>query len=264
MTATAAEVKACCASAYGGSAARWLLGERFHPGGARLTTRLAEALRVGPGSLVVDVASGPGMSTLQVAQETGSDVIGIDLSRESVESARRAASRAGLADRARFLVGDAESLPLEDAVADGAICECALCTFPDKRAAAAEIARVLKPGARLALSDMVAERERLPDELLTLDAWVSCFADARPLEQIEAVLADAGVEPELSERRDGALTAMLDRVEARLRAARLLGAGDAPASLVENVERGLTLVGAARESLSDGALGYAVVVARRV
>lgn len=264
MTATAAEVKACCASAYGGTAARWLLGERFHPGGARLTTRLAEALRLGPGALVVDVASGLGTSTLQVARETGSDAIGVDLSPESVESARREASRAGLGDRVRFLVGDAESLPLDDAIADGAICECALCTFPDKRAAASEIARVLKPGARLALSDMVAERERLPEELSSLEAWVSCFADARPLEQIEVLLAEAGLEPELWERHDRALTAMLDRVEARLRAARLLGSGAAPALLVENVERGLALVGAARESLSDGALGYAVVVARRV
>jgi len=262
VTATPAEVKACCGNAYAGSAARWLLGERFHPGGARLTSRLADALCVGPSGLVVDVASGPGTSTLQVARETGSEVIGVDLSPASVDSARRAATRSGLADRARFVLGDAESLPLDDAIADGAICECALCTFPDKRAAATEIARVLKPGARFALSDMVAEPERLPAELRTLEAWVSCFADARPLEEVAGLLADVGLEPELLERHDGALAGMLDRVEARLRAARLLGAGT-PASLVQNVDRGLALAAAARESVSDGALGYGVVVARR-
>jgi len=134
--------------------------------------------------------------------------------------------------------------------------------FPDKRAAAAEIARVLKPGARFALSDMVAESQRLPAELRTLEAWVSCFADARPLEEVAGLLADVGLEPELLERHDGALAGMLDRVEARLRAARLLGAG-APAALVQNVDRGLALAAAARESVSDGALGYGVVVARR-
>ncbi len=262
MSASAAEVKACCADAYAGDAARWLLGERFHPGGALLTRRLAAALAVGPGALVVDVASGPGTSALQVAEETGCAVVGVDLSAASVAVAQAAAARAGLAGRARFVVGDAEALPLEDAVADGVVCECALCTFPDKRRAAAEIARVLKPGGRLALSDMVAERERLPAQLRTLAAWVSCIADARPLDELAALLAGAGLQCELTERHDDALGALLDRVDARLRAARALEAV-APAALAGNVERGLELVAGARAALADGALGYGVVVARR-
>ena len=262
MSAGPDELKACCANAYAGEAARWLLGERFHPGGAGLTSRLVEALRVGPGQLVVDVASGSCANTLQVAREAGCEVIGVDLSAESVEAAERAAERSQLADRARFVAGDAEALPLADGIADGVLCECALCTFPDKRAAASEIARVLKPGGRLALSDMVAEREPLPAELRTLEAWVSCFADARPLEEVEDLLADAGLEPELVERHDGALEALLDRVDARLRAVRMIRQG-APTPLVENVERGLSLVAAARGALADGALGYGVVVARR-
>lgn len=262
MTAGSAEVKACCASTYAGDAARWLLGDRFHPGGSALTHELIEALGVGPGQLVVDIASGPGTSTLQVARETGCDVIGIDLSAASVQAARDAAERSGLADRARFEEGDAEALPLGDGVADGVISECALCTFPDKQAAAAEIARVLKPGMRLALSDMVAEPARLAPELQTLAGWVSCVADARPLPEVEALLGDAGLECERSERRDDALADMLDRVEARLRAARVLG-GLAPPSLVENVERGLAMIDCARAAIADGVLGYAVVVARR-
>lgn len=256
------DVKACCADAYAGDAARWLLGERFHPGGARLTSRLARALAVGPGRLVVDVASGRGASTVQVARETGCEAIGVELAPASVEIARAAARRAGLADRARFVEGDAESLPLDDAIADGVICECALCTFPDKLRAVAEIARVLAPGGVLALSDVIAERERLPDELRTLEAWVSCLADARPLQEIEGMLCEASLVPVLVERHDEALATMLGRVEARLRAARVLGAG-APAPLVENVERGLGLVAGARRALADGALGYGVVIARR-
>lgn len=257
-----ADVKACCANAYAGEAARWLLGERFHPGGAALTSRLAAALRVGPGRLVIDIASGRGASTLQVARETGCEVIGAELSPASVEIAQGAAQQAGLADRARFVEADAEALPFDDAIADGVICECALCTFPDKRRAVAEIARVLKPGGMLALSDMVAERERLPDELRTLEAWVSCFADARPLGELEAMLAEAGLLPALAERHDDALATLLERVDARLRAARVLGAG-APASLLANVQRGLDLVAGARRALAEGALGYGVVVARR-
>lgn len=262
MAATAAEIKSCCASAYSGEAARWLLGDRFHPGGARLTSRLAEALQVGPGGLVVDVASGSGASTLQVARETGCDVVGIELSPGAVNEACRQARRAGLASRARFIEGDAESLPLGDGTADGVICECALCTFPDKPAAAAEFARVLRPGGRVALSDMVADRERLPDQLRTLEAWVSCFADARPLAEIAALLAASGLEAERLERHDAALGTLLDRVEARFRVAGMLGTR-APESLAANVERGLGLVAAARDAVADGALGYGVVVARR-
>lgn len=257
-----ADVKTCCANAYAGDAARWLLGEHLHPGGAELTSRLARALAVGPGRLVVDVASGRGASTVQVARETGCAAIGVELSPASVEIARATAQQAGLAERARFVEGDAESLPFDDASADGVICECALCTFPDKRRAVAEIARVLKPGGILALSDMVAERERLPDELRTLEAWVSCFADARPLPEIESMLAEAGLVPVLLERHDDALATMLARVDARLRAARALSAG-APATLVAHVERGLSLVASARGALADGALGYGVVIAQR-
>lgn len=262
MTATPAELKACCASAYAGEAAHWLLGDRLHPGGAELTSRLAQALGVGPRAVVVDVASGPGTSTLQVARDTGCHVVGVDFAPASVRVARENAAAAGLSDRARFFEGDAEALPLDDAAVDGAICECALCIFPDKLTAVSEIARVLKPGGRLALSDMVADRDRLPDELRTLEAWVACFADARPLEEVEELLAAAGLEPELSERHDAALEALLDRVEGRLRAVRLIGRG-VPAALAGNAERGLALVKAARDAVRDGALGYAVVIARR-
>jgi SAM-dependent methyltransferase len=179
-----------------------------------------------------------------------------------VAAARRAAAGAGLAREAQFLEGDAEALPLEDALADGAISECALCTFPDKRAAVSEIARALKPGARFALADMVAERERLPEKLRTLEAWISCFADARPHAEIAELLADAGLAPELVERHDDALVALLDRVEARLRAARAIR-DHVPPGLLANVERGLELVGAARSAVGDGTLGYGVLVARR-
>ena len=162
MTQAPADVKSCCAAAYSGPAARWLLGESFHPGGARLTARLALALEVGPGDLVVDVASGPGTSALQIARETGCDVVGVDLGDESVAMATRAAERGGLAARVRFVQGDAEALPLADASVDGAVCECALCTFPDKAVAARQFARVLKPGARVAISDITALADELP------------------------------------------------------------------------------------------------------
>ena len=260
MTLAAEQVKACCASVYGSAAARYLLGERLHPGGAELTSRLIGALEAPRGQTLADIACGPGASALQLACETGCQVIGIDLSPQNVAVASRSAAEAGLADRVSFACGDAELLPLADASIDGALCECALCTFPDKATAAAELARVLRPGARLALSDVTVAGE-LPPELSTLAAWVACIADAHSLTQIVALLEDAGLTVARTESHDGALVELLERVEARLRAASVL----APAAVgAGSVERGLELLSAAREAVSEERLGYAVVIAERL
>ena len=246
MTFAPDEVKACCASVYGSAAARWLLGESFHPGGSALTARLIEALGVGPGATIVDVASGPGTSALQAAREAGCDVVGVDLSEESLAPARAAAENAGLGDRVRFVAGDAEDLPFPDDSFDGALCECSFCTFPDKPRAAAELARVLRPGGRLALSDVTAEPSALPATLRTLDAWIACLADARPLGETVTLLEDAGFDVETTESQDDALVELLDRIDERLR----------PLGL------GLDLLDAARGAVDRGVLGYGVVVAR--
>jgi len=259
MTLAPEEIKSCCATAYSSPTARWLLGDSFHPGGAALTTRLARALQVGPGKLVVDVASGPGTSALQLAHETGCDVVGVDLASDSVAAAARAAAEAGVSDRVRFIHGDAEALPLADEAVDGVLCECALCTFPDKAMAARQFARVLRPGARVAISDITACRDELPPALLSMQAWIACIADARPLDEMASLLEDGGLVVETTERHDDALGAMLDRIDARLKAARLLGAG----LYGDGVRRGRELVGAARDALAADHLGYAVVVARR-
>ncbi|MGH2451099.1 MAG: class I SAM-dependent methyltransferase [Candidatus Limnocylindria bacterium] len=260
MTASPEAIKACCATAYASPVARWLLGTSFHPGGAALTRRLIRFLGVGPGDTVADVACGPGESSLQLAREAGCRVFGIDLSSESIEAAWRAAEETGLAASVSFVVGDAEALPLEDASVDGVLCECSLCTFPDKRAAAAELSRVLKPGGRLALSDMTADPAKLPASLRTLEAWIACLADARPLPALVELLRGAGLVVEIVERHDDALARFLDHVEARLRLARVaLAHGGDPAL----VDRGLDLVAVARESLERGFLGYAVLAARR-
>ena len=255
MTIAPEEIKACCAAAYSSEAARFLLGDSFHPGGAALTSELIGALGVSTGASVVDVASGRGTSAQQVARETGADVVGVELSPTNVAEAIRAVREAGLQDRVRFLQGDAESLPLEDQSMGGALCECALCTFPSKDGAVRELARVLRPGARLALSDVTAEPARLPRELTDLKAWIACIADARPLPELATLLGRAGFVVEQVERRDEALLQLLERVDYRLRAAQFVWP-----SLTGD---GCELVGAARTAVACGHLGYGVVVARK-
>lgn len=257
--AAATEVKSCCAAAYSSTAARFLLGESFHPGGQALTTRLARALRVGPGATVADIASGPGSSALLVARMTGSTVVGLDLAFGNAASAAARAAEASLTRFVRFVCADAEALPLGDSSVDGALCECGLCLFPDKSAAAGEIARVLRPGARLALSDITADRARFPANLRSLEAHVACLADARPLAEIAALLGDAGLVVEAIERHDDVLGETLERVGARLRMARLVGGGPL-GSLLDTAE---DLLAAAREALAEGSIGYGVIVARR-
>jgi arsenite methyltransferase len=256
------EVKACCAAAYGSEAAQWLLGDRLHPGGAALTSELGAALGVGPGDTVADVACGPGLSALQLARERGCAVVGIDISPQSVTRARAAAAVACFDGRVRFELGDAEALPLPDGSVDGVLSECALCTFPDKPAAAREVARVLRAGGRLALSDVTADPERLEPELRGTLGWVACVADARPLEQLAALLESSGLAVERAEQRDEALAELLDRIEARLRLARSLG-GALPAELRGRVDEGMALTAAARRAFESGELGYGMLVARR-
>jgi hypothetical protein len=109
---------------------------------------------------------------------------------------------------------------------------------------------------------VTAEADRLPPELRTRDAWIACLADALALDDLAALLESAGLVVERKDRHDGALAEFLERVDARLRLARMLRER-LPEGLREGLVRGLGLVAAARAALDEGALGYGVIVARR-
>jgi SAM-dependent methyltransferase len=110
--------------------------------------RMAAELAVGPGQVMVDLACGSGGPGLWVARETGASLVGVDFSKVAIEQAGRRAVELGYGERARFLVGDAAATGLPEASVDGAMSVDAFWLFPDKRRAAAEIARILRPGAR--------------------------------------------------------------------------------------------------------------------
>jgi SAM-dependent methyltransferase len=254
----ATEVKQCCARLYESDIVRRLLGESFHPGGTVLTEHLGALLGLSAECVVLDAASGNGTSALFLAQRFGCCVTGVDLGAENVERATAEARRLGLSDQVQFEVGDAEQLPLQDAAVDAVICECAFCTFPDKRNAAREFARVLKPGGRVGLSDLT-RAPGPPDELADLLSWLACLADARSAAAYAGWLSGAGLTDGVVENHDEALTDMIREIAMRLFATEALagiGKLDLAGFDLAAVKR---LIKEANVAVKERRLGYAIV-----
>lgn len=259
---SADDLKTCCAAAYSSAVVALLLGDSYHPGGTALTRRLADRLDLADDSRVLDVASGRGTTALLLADVYRVRVDGVDYAPANTARARAAARAAGLAERAVFTTGDAEHLPYPNAEFEAVVCECALCTFPDKAQAAAECARVLKPGGRLGVTDVTAALDRLPPELTGVAARIACVADARPLEEYVTILASAGLRTVLVERCDEAMTRVIDQIEARLNLLRMTAAGQLAQAGVD-LDAAPAVLAAARTAAADGALGYALLVAEK-
>ena len=255
-----ADVKVCCATAYQHDAVALILGESYHPGGLSLTRRVAQVLDLRAGERVLDVASGPGATAFLLAAEFGVTVDGVDLGDQTVEKANALAAERGVAEQVRFHLGDAERIPLADASVDAVVCECAFCTFPDKPTAAAEMARVLKPGGRVGITDVALDPARLDAELQSLAGWVACMADARPVAEYVELLGGAGLTVTRTEAHDDALAEMITQIDGRLRAFRL-----AKVAALEGIdfETALDRVAAADRAVRDGIAGYSLLVAEK-
>jgi SAM-dependent methyltransferase len=211
---------------------------------------------------VLDVASGQGTTALLLAREFGCTVTGIDLGTRQVEQARAAAAREGLGHLASFTVADAEDLPFEDASFDAVVCECALCTFPDKASAAAEFARVLAPGGTVGITDVTVHGGRLPEPLTGMAAWIACIADARSRQDYAQLLSAAGLAVERTEAHSGAIARMLEVIEARL-AVLAMTAPDALASAGIDPAAVRPYTRTVRDQIATGAIGYGLITARK-
>lgn len=147
-----------------------------------------------PGEVVVDLGCGGGMDLLLAARWVGAGgrVIGIDMTPEMVELARRNIARAGVAN-VQVAQATIDRLPLCDASVDCVISNCVINLAPDKEAVFREIARVLRPGGRLAVSD-IALKQALPAELAAdLGAYIGCIAGAISIEAYQQGLERAGL-----------------------------------------------------------------------
>lgn len=153
-----------------------------------------------PGEIVVDLGCGGGLDVFLAAAKVGptGKAIGIDMTAEMLERARRNAATANQGqpiENVEFHQARIDQLPLGPASVDCVISNCVINLAPDKPAVFREIARVLKPGGRLAVSDIALKRP-LPDELAQdLMAYVGCIAGAILIDEYRQQLRDAGFAP---------------------------------------------------------------------
>lgn len=146
-----------------------------------------------PGEVVIDLGSGAGFDCFLAAQQVGASghVIGVDMTHEMLKKARDNAAKIN-ADNVEFRLGELEHLPIADSAADVILSNCVINLVPDKAQVFREAFRVLKPGGRLAISDVV-NTVPLSAELAADTALLcGCVAGAAPVAKIETWLAEAG------------------------------------------------------------------------
>ena len=147
------------------------------------------------GDIVLDLGSGGGLDVLLSAGRVspGGHVYGVDMTDEMLELANRNRAKAGI-QNATFLKGTIEQVPLPDAAVDVVISNCVINLAEDKGAVIREAFRVLKPGGRLAVSDMVELRELPASVKRAVEAWAGCISGTIPIPSYRQLLLEAGFE----------------------------------------------------------------------
>jgi arsenite methyltransferase len=148
-----------------------------------------------PGEMVVDLGSGAGVDVFLAAREVGpaGRVIGVDMTPEMIERARENARKHAIAN-VEFRQGDIESMPVDDASVDVVISNCVINLAPDKKRVYSEMYRVLRPGGRFVVSDMVTYGQVPESVRKDLELWAGCVAGALDRGNYLDIIRQAGFE----------------------------------------------------------------------
>jgi SAM-dependent methyltransferase len=179
-----------CGSAYSSDELRSLGLDPAASFGCGNPTVLAD---LHPGETVLDLGSGAGLDVLLSAKRVapGGHAYGVDMTDEMLEVARANQARSGVAN-ATFLKGTIESVPLPDGSVDVIISNCVINLAADKREVLREAFRVLRPGGRFAVADMVAVEDLAPEVKASLDQWAGCVAGTISISEYTDALQGAG------------------------------------------------------------------------
>ena len=147
------------------------------------------------GESVLDLGSGGGLDVILSARRVGENGVayGVDMTDEMLELARTNAEKAGVSN-VQFLKGEIEAVPLPDSSVDVVVSNCVINLSTDKPAVFSEMARVLRPGGRIGVSDVVAEDRLTPAERALRGSFVGCIAGALSFSEYGELLLGAGFE----------------------------------------------------------------------
>ena len=176
-----------------------ILQGTLHPGGLKLTERLAEVTLLKPGLEIVEIGCGTGVTSAFLALHYGCSVTGVDISHTQVASAREKAGNENPVGSARFITADSRRLPFPADRFDAGFSECSISMIRHKTEALEEIRRVLKPGGRVTIADLIRKDDKViktSERALPVsnDSFASfpCVENAESIDEYIKLFNDAG------------------------------------------------------------------------